>query len=98
MSELTTKLMVQNFAYHVSTLMTEEVKHAHTRENPKVLTFAIGHDVIKVEMWRRGGTFADSDPVWDGTRVNGIETGNRCGARDEFSRLFAQAMEAASEG
>ena len=77
------------FAFAISTMMTCEVGPHHTRENPLKMGFSVGDTFrAEVEFYNRGEDWAHASPIWDGTRVNGKETGNRSGARDEFARLL----------
>lgn len=76
------------FAYHISELMTVVVGPEHTREKPYVLRFTAGlsEGDVTVELWYSGVT-----PIWDHTRVNGVDTGNRCGAREEICRIVNES-------
>ena len=91
------------FAFHVTRIMSAEVKPSHTRESPLVLTFGVDgmDDPIKVELWYRRISPEDSEAtVWDQGRV--IRTwgdqgrrcsavSNRAGVRNEFADAVAKA-------
>ncbi len=67
---------------------------------PSILAFGIGlrnGPSVVVEM--KITTYQNSDgtaDVWDSVKVNGKNVGNRCGARNEYARLCAPIIAAAS--
>lgn len=92
------------FAGHIASIMTQTVKPEHTRDRPLRVSYSVGpaEDALYVTVlfWHRGPDFGE-DPVWDQTMIiypdptkRGVnrseDTGNRCGAREAYARLFAE--------
>ena len=69
-----------NFAYHVSCMM----------EETGTLRFGLPDgSVVEIVVTPNG---KGHPPIWDQTTVNGKNTGNRCGGRDAFAKLFEAAL------